>query len=182
MGRYRKGRLAASISYGSHQINVDPSGEFVGGKELLLERKFDYQSISAMLGDIGTEYSLSASGEKLYVFLNLPVNENLPEKAPELAKTIYEKLSLDQLPFDTLGIYLIDEDSMTSERARIFFAKEYPLLFSTSEEMAAGEIYTYGIMRNGRLDSYKKRFVEKIQSMEFYQDLTSETYSFWTTD
>ena len=175
-------RLAASISYESQQFNVDPSGEFVGGKELLLERKFDYQLFSAMLGDIGTEYSLSASGEKLCVFLNLPVNENLPEKAPELAKTIYEKLSLDQLPFDTLGIYLIDEDSMTSERARIFFAKDYPLLFSTKEEMPAGEIYTYGIMRNGRLEPYKERFVEKIQSMEFYQNLTSESYSFWTTD
>ncbi len=105
----------------------------------------------------------------LKVALNLEVNEELPEKAIEIAKKIYKLTDFENSDFESLYIYPIEE--VGKERVRIFFSKHYETLASYKEEFNEGYIYAHGLFAEGRVDRDKEVFLKLVSEDEFFQKL-----------
>ena len=58
-------------------------------------------------------------------------------------------VEFEKSPFNELKIYLVDENTISEERARVFFTKEY------SDSSKDGEISKKGTFKNGRIENYK---------------------------
>lgn len=100
------------------------------------------------------------SPDTVWVGLHLPVDEELPEKAIAAVKQIMEQINMESVYCDSLGFYLIEEDDVTQERARIVFRKDYYF------ESVACDTYFF----NGRLEKYKDVFDQLIESDPFFPE------------
>lgn len=115
------------------------------------------------------------------VYLDLEVNEDLPERAAALAQEIYEASGFERSIFQTMAIYLIEEDSSVDERAQIFFKKFYgrqQVSFSLAWS-SNGYTYVEGFFRGGRLDRYKSAFQHIVETDPFYLRLTLADKTYW---
>ena len=170
-----------SLSLEDIRINEMPDGTIPSEDQYAIGYNLDTSEFEGIIRDICPSATVTADDRKLKVQMNLLVNEQLPEKAPELVKAMYEQLDMPSLYTDCLSCYLIDENNDDQERARIFIDSRTDYNSDTCIEK---KYYcTYGIFTNGRLEPYKNIFLEKIQSMEFYQELSDKDgLTGWTTE
>ena len=100
------------------------------------------------------------SPDTVWIDLHLPVDEELPEKAIATVKQIMEQIDMEAMYCDSLGFYLIEEDDVTQERARIVFRKDYYF------ESVECDTYFF----NGRMEKYKDVFNQLIESDSFFPE------------
>lgn len=107
-------------------------------------------------------------GESVKVYLNLSVDENLPQAMLEKAEAIFRAVDFESINFNQLMLYMIDEDNETTERCRIFFSKYFKTMYSENPEgHEDGFIYVTGIFSGGRLDRDKEAFMKLVNENEF---------------
>lgn len=125
-------------------------------------------------------YQLKQS--EISVALDLDVNEKLPQTSIDTVKDIMENCSFEKSGCSKITFCLIEEDSATSERARIIFSKNIKSVFFDNIE--DGKTGISGIFTNGRLNVYKENFKELTQNNEFIKKYTdsSQMYSAWIFD
>ena len=119
--------------------------------------------------------------DSIRVFLNLPVDSDLPQKGLAFGQKIFESVSLENCPYDSIIIYLIDEDNSTKERARIIFSKHYKNYYSQDDFSVNDDesyCYVYGAFNGGRLNDYREDFLSLIENDSFYQNMHKDTFWF----
>lgn len=134
------------------------------GKSIKERYALSYDSLTTALKETITRvqpdsyvYFSLKSPDTVYVDLNLPVDEELPDRAIDAVKRVMEQLDMETLYCHSLMFYLIEEDDVTQERARIFFEKDY-----------SNERITYGTyFMNGRLEKYKDDFKQLMANDPF---------------
>ena len=115
--------------------------------------------------------------ESIRIFLNLPVDGDLPQKGLTLGQKIFESISSEKCPYNKIMIYLIDEDDSIQEQASIGFRKHYKRYenaddFSVSDDESYS--YVYGTFKGGRLNGYREDFLSIIENDSFYQNMLHE--------
>ena len=173
--------LPLTLTRESCQLGIDSSGNLMTEKDFLIPWLYDKDALAALVKPVCPDAQVYVKNSSVSVSLDLPVDGELPLKAPELAKQIYEALDFEHLDAKQLAVYLISENDETSERARIFFSKNPQTIYSSDKPIEEGYLYAYGIFRNGRLTPYSKLFMQTVESMEFYQNLTHDL-TFWTVE
>ena len=179
----RDGTLPSSLYQGDYLLNPGPDGRLPDAAQLGVRWHFDQQALQDQAGAVwpgSTAFSKvdDFGSATIYVSLDLPVDDSLAQRGPELARKLYEALDFEHVWADQLVIYLIDENNEAKERARIIFSKATKGIYSADEEATPGYIYAYGILRNGRVEGLGAKMKEVIEGMEFYQNLTHE-YTSW---
>lgn len=106
------------------------------------------------------------------VFLDLEVDEDLPETATATAQEIYEASGFGASIYQRMAIILIDEED--TERGRIFFDKSYKSIWSSDETVKDGYIYVHGLFAYGRLEQYEETFKNIVETDPFYTSLTED--------
>ena len=113
----------------------------------------------------------------LYISLYLNVDDQLPETGLQIARDIYEHVSLDSSVFHAIEIYLIDENDRWNNgdiaRARIRFDQNVAPLYAESSDEPRDSVS--GTFSLGILPRYKEQFEEMIQTSDFYS-LLSDNY------
>ena len=137
-------------------------------RKLLSEINSICKDMDALSASVRIGPELSDSGRVLSVYLHLDVDETLPERAATIAKAIYQNCGFSESYLSNMYVFPIEEDNYARERARIFFRKSY--------SNSGGSISVSGIFTGGRLDRYKARFREILQSDDFYRD----SYDGWS--
>ena len=101
---------------------------------------------------------------KLKVGLNLPVDDDLPERGLALARKVFEAVGYKHAEFSDVIVYLIDEEKTEDERARISFyrTKDY--------ETGEPKITCYVMVGGGRLDAYGEKINALAADDPFYSD------------
>ena len=144
-------------------------GETDIGEGLSIKERYEltYDGLKTFLKEIvaliqpdADLYFPLTSPDTVWVDLHLPVDEELPEKAIATVKQIMQQINMEAMCFDTLGFYLVEEDNITQERARIFFEKDY----------YNGRITFSVYFMNGRLEKYKETFKKLIESDPFFSE------------
>lgn len=131
---------------------------------------------------VSKDAEIISRANSVAVYLHMPVGADFATAAPEAAKTVYQTLDFANSPYDTLSVYFIDEDETQTERARVFFTKNYSFYYATDDTHEDGYIYTHGIFTGGRLDLVKEATVANLEADPFYQALTNDLYSSWQTE
>ena len=137
-------------------------------RKLLSEIDSICKDMDALSASVRIGPELSDHGRVLSVYLYLDVDETLPERAATIAKAIYQNCDFSESYLSNMYVFPIEEDNYARERARIFFRKSY--------SNSGGSISVSGIFTGGRLDRYKARFREILQSDDFYRD----SYDGWS--
>lgn len=109
--------------------------------------------------------------------LHLDVDETLPETALDMAKKIYEHFDLDHSMFNKISIKFMDEEPFHMEKADITFQRNYA---SVGEEPAKDSASLRCF--NGRIDRYKDRFREILESDEFYVKMSDNYINYSSYD
>ena len=144
------------------------------GKSIKERYELSYDSLTTELKETITQvqpdsnvyFSLS-SPDTVYIDLNLPVDEELPAKALDAVKRVMEQLDMKTMYCRSLMFYLIEEDNVTQERARIFFNKDY-----------SNDRITYGTyFMNGRLEKYKDDF-KQLMTIDPFSSLEPSVMKF----
>ncbi len=112
----------------------------------------------------------------LQISLNLFADNTLPDKVPEMARQIYESIDYPNLLIHNLYIYIFDHKA--NYDAYISFSKKINRV-DRSFDLDSGYIYVNGDFSNSRLAPYRKKIIENIESMEFFQNLTQND-THWT--
>ena len=164
--------LRTSFNYTQAQLNPGPDGADVTDVDLEFHVT---DEMTELLNQIESDIHSVCENASVYTNISsdliiqahLDVDENLPNRSLELAKTVFESIDYEHSPFEGIRIFLIDEDDLASERARIIFGKEY----SHSHDDHQGYVYAYGIFFNGRLEEYKEEMQQIAETDEFFVDL-----------
>ena len=107
-----------------------------------------------------TTTGVSASEATYYlVFLHLPVNEELPEKAVEEIEEMYNAVDFTNFGFRNIMFTLGEENDKEKERARFIFEKDY------SEK----DVDLVIIFKNGRYEKYRDQLDDIIQQDSFFE-------------
>lgn len=99
----------------------------------------------------------------LFVYLNYEVDADLNTKTIQTLEAIYEMLDFESGYYDSVNIYIIDENNDYGERARCFFSTNY----GTYPKM--GFVDSHGIYRGGRLEAYKEDFRKQLEKSEIWE-------------
>ena len=166
--------LPISLRLDTYQLDADANGNLQTEQDFLIPWSYDRDALAESLKSVCPDARIYFKDADISVMLNLPIDDSFPRKAPEVAMQIYQAIDFERIDADHLGVYLVNEDDAANERARIFFTKNPKETYSLDSEIQKGYIYTYGILKNGRLTPYGKQFAQTIQDMAFYQNLTNE--------
>ena len=93
-----------------------------------------------------------------------------------MARQIYESIDYPNLLIHNLYIYIFDHKA--NYDAYISFSKKINRV-DRSFDLDSGYIYVNGDFSNSRLAPYRKKIIENIESMEFFQNLTQND-THWT--
>lgn len=165
---FEKTNFYFDLNIQSYQFNPDKSGNIPSENDFDLHYNFISDDIVQEVTNICPNAKLYSEGSELYIFLNLPVDQNLVSDSLNYAEKIYYALDFENSFFSSIGIYLIEESDIDQERARIFFDKSY----FTDINSISGNIYTHGIFRGGRLEVYKDDFKTAVENNDFISSLT----------
>lgn len=111
---------------------------------------------------------------KIWIVLDLPVDELLVETGLTLAKEICINAELERTPFDSLIIALVRENDSEMERFRIIYTKNCDYFSIGDEKPGDGEMYLLSICQNGRMESYREEFEAALQADPFFAALLKE--------
>lgn len=170
--------LRKSFRFASLQYNPDEAGKLPGAANFEIVHQNELhilESIQAVCPD-GKVYTGNDLGT-IYVLLHLEINDQLPEKSIEIAERIYNAFDFASSSFDAVTLYLVDEDNLTMERARLFFDKSYN---SYSSDTSEGYVYARGIFCGGRLEPYKDLMRSAVENSAFLKGLYHPDKSDWT--
>ncbi len=164
--------MASSFYYDSHFFNA------ADDDKILDDKSFGY-SISAQCDPIKERIQKACpdakvidSGYDINVFLDMNVDETLPEEAFKMTEKLYTESEFENSIFNSIGFYLIDEED--DERARIFLKKSYARMDDEN-----GYVSMYGAFQGGRLDKYRDKFEEIITTNEFVARYSGKDDSRW---
>lgn len=93
------------------------------------------------------------------IFLELPINEDLPIVAIKEIEDIYNIFDFEHSEFRSLSFYIGDEDSLLGEQARIIFVK------ALSDE----SIDVHVALSGGRYEKYAAQFNELLDDSAFFK-------------
>ena len=163
-------------------FNPDAKGEAADGSQFGCTTSLEAESMEEKVKKIDESIEVSFSADNsISVFLHLPVDGTLPEKALELVRQIYKESGFVDSVYSGIGFYLADEDNAARERARIFFTKQYNGYSDSEKEIEDGEIYVHGIFTGGRMEQWKDDFKERVSKSKFIKKYTGE-YTSWYYD
>lgn len=177
---WNKSQSSKSLSAGDIQMNLEGKVTSPDESRYGVSNAQKAQAITNAILTAAPDASIRIDGRSVAVTLDLEVNENLPETATATAQDIYEASGFDTSVYNSLSIYLVDEDNSVVERARIFFSKRTNSYWNDDESVTDGFIYVHGIFVNGRLERYQDAFKNIVETDPFYTGLTVEDSTNWT--
>lgn len=170
--------LQKSLALDTIQFNRDEEGRQPGVRDFELVRLGDLQALEQIRaaypdGKIRWNY-----GGDIYLQMNLEIDDRLPGRSAELAEAVYHAFDFAASSFETLTLYLVNEDDSAMERARIFFRKVY----NSYDGDEAGFIASYGIFFGGRLEPFKDQMRETVEQSPFFASFqkTEDEYGFYS--
>lgn len=150
------------LQYNEDENGVQATWEDFGVSNEIAQQKMR-QAVKTVSKDAQVEFSVD---NKVYVVLNLEVNEMLPEESARLVKDLYHASDFEESPFEDIVFFLVKEDEITNERARITISKRYGI--------ESGTIVCNGIFSGGRLDRYRESFMKIMAEDPFYKELVTD--------
>ena len=163
------------FSLDSWQLNPDADGVIPDSGQFAPSYFSEAGTIRKTVKEIWPDATMSCSVGKVYISLHLPVDNQLPEKAIALSEQLYSAIDPENTDIESIVLYLIDENDTEREKARVFFYKEWSVIYSddTIEELErkakARNFYYDSIMINGRVEDYAETMNELIENSEFFQ-------------
>jgi len=100
------------------------------------------------------------------VQLNLPVDDNLARDGLEAARKVFEAVGCRHAEFPDVIVYLVDEDDMQGDTARI------GLMRMTNNVDGSFEMHLFDNVTGNVLDKYKEQFDSLIKADSFYSALS----------
>ena len=157
-------KIPLALKYNEQYSTLIPE-DFADDDDLGLGISYDVMQheIQEILDEkLGESSSVRVDGDTIQIQFDLPIDERLPETALNLAKEVYGLVGFEHGIFGDLIVFPVKENDEERERFRISFAKNF------ASDLSNAYLYTYGIFANGRLERYKERFKEEIESNDFY--------------
>ncbi len=167
------------FSYDNSQGNPDSNGVKSEQLRLAPEIYRDAGMLRQRIMNIRPEATVRYSAGDIDVFLHLDADDQLPAKAVELAESVYSALNPEDHYIHTIGLYLIEENNDVSERARIFFFKNWIRIYGNEklEELESKRrvpsFYYSSYMWNGRAEEYADALNEEIEASDFFRGMPS---------
>lgn len=129
---------------------------------LKIEDLAEYDEIAEAVKKAAPGSDVHFDQPKLKVGLDLPIDDDLPERGLALARKIYEAVGYKHAEFGDVIVYLIDEEKFQDERARIGFwrTKDY--------ETNAPKITCHVVIEGEQLDAYGDSFNALMADDSFY--------------
>lgn len=124
----------------------------------------DMKQMKERILQIDSDAAVTFDRGTVQVEVDLEVNEDLAASVLDLAREIYQNCEFEKNAFNCLELYFVEEREADKERARMIFTKKY---FQDDEFVRLIWIFT-----NGRLDKYKEKFVNMLESDTFYQQFS----------
>ncbi len=150
------------------QMNPDEAGEYATAADFRFSYREAVTEISGRIHEVFQTANVWENGGKIYVLLDLPVDDELPEQALSLVKEIYENSGFADSVFSELMCYLVTENEDVRERARIYFDKAY----------YAGKLQSGCTIANGRLEEYKEEFRKRMEEDSFLAEIEKGIWLF----
>lgn len=143
------------VDYGTTATSSYQASDLVNFSSLSFGEPCSYEQ-GSLVDDIEALYPDSTvridSLGAIYVSLHLDIDNSLPRSAVAACEKISQVVNLEYTQFDLLFIYLVDEDYLGGERARVHFAK-WPYDYGENKLVAGGIFY------GGRLEKYISSFI-----------------------
>ena len=129
----------------------------------------EFPSIVKAICQAVPDASVDTGNGIIYVELDLPVDEQLPETFANLTKEIFLASDLEHSLYHGLTVSLALEDALPGEIAHIDFVK-YCRPITRMEETSPrnGYVFTTAEFQGGRLAPYEEAFAECMQTNPFY--------------
>ena len=145
------------------RLTVDQEGD-------IIQDPLDQEMIRR-ISEIVPDCQIRDSGECIWVFLHLPVDENLPHDGLQISREIYEAMADCSPAWRRVVVVLADEDEDAGERARV--AADWNRNYQSIEPDIQFDCYVYG----GRFDEYGDDFRAILKNDEFW---TEQQVGDWT--
>ena len=132
------------------------------------------QKVQRAIQEIDSSAEVSVSGANVEVKLHLAVDETLPEQTALRIKKICERCDFEHSPFKQIYFQLSWEDRQKREFSRIYFQKHFG-----SAGTEDGCLYLSGEFHGGRMNRYRERMKEIVETDPFFMEWTHPEYSEW---
>jgi len=155
---------ATNMTLDFYDFDPDGQGQKATEEDFGIVYEKETQAVRDAVRKFAPDAEVKPDGSTgIYVFLDLYVDESFPQTAAEMVKNIYQTLDFESMRCDSLAFILLDEDDEAQERGRIFFRKDY----------YQEKVNLDGVLRNGRLEKYRERFLKILAEDSFYGQLGS---------
>lgn len=169
---FREADLPMTFSSIKYQLNEDENGKMAADTDFYVSYNDLSKEIADNISDIYENATVNSNNETVYVSLHMNTGKNFAKESLDLVHEIYESCGFDESGFSGLTFYLLDEDNLISERARIWFQK-----VNGYGAENKGYIYSGGVFANGRIDEYREDFQNVLETDPFYKKFAEYEYT-----